>query len=243
MSTHAGRSVGDKYIALVEQRDLQSHKLRRLRRQCLDIGAASLDDEGLLELLMGDHAIKTGYHSLARNLIDQFGNLANLISAPAHQLLQTGEIDENLVVGLKVAREAAVRLARVQVAEGDVLSNYQQLERYCRCSMANMSFEQLRVLFLDAKNKLIKDELISQGTVDHVSVYPREVFVRAIRHNAVGIVLVHNHPSGDPSPSPADLELTVQIQYAGAVMGVIVVDHLIVGRSGNYSMREKGLLK
>ena len=243
MSNQARRGVGGKQIGLVQQQDLQAHKLSRWKRQCLDMGAASLDDEGLLELLIGDYVIETGYQSLPKNLLDRFGNLASLISAPVHQLLEAKGIDENLVVRFKVAKETATRLARKQVSGQDILSNQTQLEEYCRCLMASISNEQLRVLFLDAKNRLIKDELIAQGTVDHVSVYPREILIRAIRCGAVGIVLVHNHPSGDPTPSPADINMTVEIQFAGAIMGVLVMDHLIVGRSGNYSMREKGMLK
>ena len=179
---------------------------------------------------------------LARLLLDTFGDFNRVVSAPAERLRAVRGVGEAVVQELKVVEAAAHRLARAKVLHRPVLSSWDQLLDYCRTSMAHRETEQFRVLYLDRKNVLIADEEQAKGTVDHVPVYPREVVKRALELNASALILVHNHPSGDPTPSQADIAVTGQIRDAAEVMGIVLHDHLIIGKSCDLSFRSEGYL-
>ena len=152
------------------------------------------------------------------------------------------EIDQRTLVLFRALRESGRRLAERKVKDMPVLTNWQQLIDYCHTALAHEKTEQFRILFLDRKNVLIADEVQQRGTIDHTPVYPREVVKRALAHNAAALILVHNHPSGDPSPSRADIEIAKEVQKAAHALGVQVHDHLIIGRAGHTSFKSQGLL-
>ena len=174
---------------------------------------------------------------LARLLLETFGDLNRVITAPAARLSTVPGVGEAVVQELKLIEAVAQRMARSRVMHQPVLSSWDALLDYCHTAMAHRETEQFRILFLDRKNVLIADEEQARGTVDHVPVYPREVVKRALELNASALILVHNHPSGDPTPSEADIAMTAQIQEAAAVLGITLHDHLIVGRSREVSFR------
>ena len=179
---------------------------------------------------------------LARALLDRFGDFNRVLSAPAERLKEVKGAGEAVVQELKIVEAAAHRLARAKVMHRPVLSSWDQLLDYCRSAMAHRETEQFRVLYLDRKNVLIADEEQARGTVDHVPVYPREVIKRALEITASALILVHNHPSGDPTPSPQDIEITARICDAAETMGIVVHDHLIIGKTRDLSFRSEGLL-
>lgn len=179
---------------------------------------------------------------LARRLITVFGDFGRVIAAPAARLRDVDGVGDAVVQELKIVEAAAHRLARARVMQRPVLSSWDTLLDYCRTAMAYRETEQFRALFLDRKNVLIADEEQARGTVDHVPVYPREVMKRALELNASALILVHNHPSGDPEPSSADIAVTEQIRQVGTVLGIVLHDHLIVGKSREVSFRSEGYL-
>ena len=167
---------------------------------------------------------------LAKELIARFGTFAEVVSAPETRLREIKGVSDRVVTELKLVRAAALRLMQGQIMERKVLSSWDQVVAYCRAAMAYEAREQFRILFLDKKNNLIADEMQQQGTVDHTPVYVREVVKRALELSASAIILVHNHPSGDPTPSRADIDMTKIIVDAARPLGVLVHDHIIVGR-------------
>ena len=179
---------------------------------------------------------------LAKALIARFGTFAETLNAPDELLREVPGIGEAAITELRLVRAAALRLMRGEVLERPVLSSWAQVLDYCRASMGFASKEQFRILFLDKRNQIIADEVQQTGTVDHTPVYVREVVKRALELSATAIVLVHNHPSGDPTPSRADIEMTKQIVAAAKPLGVIVHDHIIVGKQGHASFRGLGLI-
>lgn len=179
---------------------------------------------------------------LARRLLEAFGALADVIAASPAQLARIEGVGEAVVLELKLAEALAGRLARARVLDRPVISSWDALLDYCHTALSHRETECFRVLFLDRKNRLIADEELGRGTVDHVPVYPREVLRRALELNASALILVHNHPSGDPEPSPADIAMTAQIATAAQALGVTVHDHLIIGRARETSFRARGLL-
>jgi DNA repair protein RadC len=179
---------------------------------------------------------------MAKALIARFGTFAEALNAPEELLREVPGIGDAAIVELKLMRAAALRLMRGEVLERPVLSSWAQVLDYCRASMGFESKEQFRIIFLDKRNQIIADEVQQTGTVDHTPVYVREVVKRALELSATAIVLVHNHPSGDPTPSRADIEMTKQIIAAGKPLGVIVHDHIIVGKKGHASLRGLGLI-
>jgi DNA repair protein RadC len=158
------------------------------------------------------------------------------------RLMKVPGCGEAVIAALKVTREAGLRLLKEEAMQRPAISNWQALLDYCRAALQHEGVEQFRILFLDRKNQIITDEAQQRGTVDHTPVYPREVVKRALELNAAALILVHNHPSGDPTPSRADIEMTRQVRQAASVMGIELHDHLIVGRKGHVSLREKGLI-
>jgi DNA repair protein RadC len=214
----------------------------RLRQRFRGAGADALPDYELLELILFRAAPRRDTKPLAKALIARFGTFAEAVNAPEELLREVPGIGEAAVTELKLVRAAALRLMRGEVLERPVLSSWAQVLDYCRASMGFASKEQFRILFLDKRNQIIADEVQQTGTVDHTPVYVREVVKRALELSATAIVLVHNHPSGDPTPSRADIEMTRQIVAAAKPLGVLVHDHIIVGKQGHASFRGLGLI-
>ena len=179
--------------------------------------------------------------ALAKQLLARFGTFAEVMSAEPERLMEVKGVGEAVATELKIVHAAAMRLLRGQVINRPVLNTWTNILEYIRAAMAFHDTEQFRILFLDKKNQLIADEVQQVGTIDHTPVYPREVVKRALELGASAIVMVHNHPSGDPTPSLADIDTTKRIVDAGQRLGVAVHDHVIVGRKGHFSFRAKGL--
>ncbi|MBM3535426.1 MAG: JAB domain-containing protein [Alphaproteobacteria bacterium] len=215
---------------------------QRLRDRFLSVGGEKMPDYELLELVLMMAIPRVDVKPLAKKLIREFGSFAGVISAPAEALMRVKGVKETTLAALKVVEAGAVRLAKAEVSEKPLIGSWNALLDYCRAIMARSQIEQFRVLFLDRKNRLIADEVQQTGTVDHTPVYPREILKRALEHGASALILVHNHPSGDPTPSRADIEITREVQKAAQALGVQVHDHLIIGRSGHTSFKSQGLL-
>ena len=209
----------------------------RLRARFSEGGAEALPDYELLELLLFRSIPRRDVKAIAKKLIGRFGTFAETLSAAPHLLKEVGGVGDSVVTDLKIVEAAAHRLARGAVAKRAVLSSWSSVLDYCRTTMAFADKEQFRLLFLDKRNALIADEVQQQGTVDHTPVYPREVVKRALELTATAIILVHNHPSGDPTPSQADIVMTRQIVNIAKPLGIVVHDHIIVGREGHASLK------
>ena len=220
---------------------IKDHR-KRLRTRFMEGGAQAVPDYELLELVLFSAIPRQDVKPLARRLFDTFGDFNRVISAPAARLAAVQGVGDTVVQHLKIVEAAAHRMARARVMHRAVLSSWDALLDYCHTSMAHRETEQFRVLYLDRKNVLIADEEQARGTVDHVPVYPREVVKRALELNASALILVHNHPSGDPTPSDADLAMTRQVQDAAEVLGLVLHDHLIIGKSRELSFRATGYL-
>jgi len=209
----------------------------RLRDRFRQAGAEALSDYELLELLLFRALPRRDVKPLAKSLLEKFGSFAEVVSAPAARLREVKGLGEAGIVELKVVQAAASRFLRDNVKKRPVLSSWSSVLDYCRTAQAFADREQFRVLFLDKRNQLIADEVQQTGTVDHAPVYPREVVKRALELSATAIVLVHNHPSGDPTPSHADVAMTQQIIAVAQPLGVAVHDHIIVGKAGHASLK------
>ncbi|EEX13018.1 DNA repair protein RadC [Citreicella sp. SE45] len=220
---------------------IRDHRAR-LRERFLIGGPDALPDYELLELVLFRAIPRRDVKPLARALLERFGDFNGVLSAPATRLHEIAGVGDAVVTELKIVEAAAHRLARSRVLQKQVVTSWDALLEYCQTAMAHRDTEQLRVLFLDRKNVLIADELQARGTVDHVPVYPREVVKRALELNASALILVHNHPSGDPTPSQADIDMTAQIQVAADALGITLHDHLVIGKSRELSFRSAGLL-
>ena len=220
---------------------LADHR-KRLRDRFMTGGAAALPDYELLELVLFRAIPRQDVKPLARTLMDRFGDFNRVISAPPQRLRDVVGVGDAVITELKIIEASAHRMARARVLQQHVLSSWNALLDYCHTTMAHRETEQFRVLYLDRKNVVIADEEQARGTVDHVPVYPREVAKRALELNASALILVHNHPSGDPSPSPSDLDMTGQINAACGALGLTLHDHLIIGKSRELSFRSEGYL-
>ncbi len=220
---------------------LRDHR-RRLRDRFLAGGADALPDYEMLELVLFRAIPRQDVKPLARRLLDRFGDFNRVVSASPARLAEVQGVGDAVVLELKIVEAAAHRLARSRVIHRPALSGWDALLDYCHTTMAHRETEQFRVLYLDRKNVLIADEEQARGTVDHVPVYPREVAKRALELNASALILVHNHPSGDPSPSEADIATTRQIEDAARALGLVLHDHIIVGMSDELSFRAQGYL-
>lgn len=229
----AGKTAAPSYLA--------DHRAR-LRDRFMQGGAAAVPDYELLELVLFRAIPRQDVKPLARRLIDRFGDFNAVLTAPSARLTEVEGVGPAVVTELKIVEAAAQRLARARVMNRPVLSGWDALLDYCHTAMAHREIEQFRVLFLDRKNVLIADEEQGRGTVDHVPVYPREIIRRALELNASALILVHNHPSGDPTPSDSDISMTARIAQAADSMGITIHDHLIIGRSRELSFRAHGLL-
>ncbi len=214
----------------------------RLRQRFLAAGATGLQDYELVELLLFAALPRRDVKPLAKALIQEFGSLWALVTASPDRLRQTFNFSDATITALTVVGAAALRATRGQVMNRPVLAGWDALINYCQAAMAHESTEQLRLLFLDRKNTLISDEVQQRGTIDHTPAYPREIVRRALELGAQAVILVHNHPSGDPTPSRDDIFLTKEVVRAAAALGVIVHDHLIIGRGQTTSFKALGLL-
>jgi DNA repair protein RadC len=215
---------------------------QRLRRRLLEGGTEALPEYELLEFLLFTAQPRSDMKPLAKTLLQRFGSLAGVLSARSDSLLAMPGMGEASVATLKAVREAGLRLVRAEVADRAVLSSWKQLLDYCTAAVGYAEVEEFHLLFLDRKNTLIADERQQRGTIDHTPVYPREVVKRALELGASAVIMVHNHPSGDPTPSKADIEMTREVQKAAAALGVTVHDHVILGRGRHTSLKSLGLL-
>ncbi len=215
---------------------------QRLRRRFLEGGAESMADYELLEMVLFAALPRGDTKPLAKALIKHLGSFAEVISADPARLAEVDGTGDAVIAAVKTVQASAIRLLREQVVRREVISSWQALLDYCHATMAYGRKEQFRILFLDRKNALIADELQQEGTVDHTPVYPREVVKRALDLGASAIIMVHNHPSGDPTPSRADIEMTKQVRAAGEKLGVALHDHLVIGRGEHASFKSMGLI-
>jgi DNA repair protein RadC len=213
-----------------------------LRTRFLKGGADAMPDYELLELTLFAALPRRDTKPLAKALLARFGSFADVIAAPRARLLEIPGVGENVANHLKIVEAAAQRLGKTSVMGRAALSSWSALLDYCTAAMARSPNEEFRVLFLDRKNVLIADEVQNKGTVDHAPVYPREIVKRALELSASAMILVHNHPSGDPTPSKADIAMTREIVTAAKALGIAVHDHLVIGRAGHSSFKSLGLL-
>lgn len=215
---------------------LRDHR-KHLQERFFAGGAQAMPDYELLELILYRALPRADVKPIAAALLETFGDYNRVISAPIARLTEVTGVDLAVAQELKIVEAAAHRLARARILERPVISSWDAVLEYCQTTMAHRETEHFRVLYLDRKNILIADEEQSRGTVDHVPVYPREVVKRALELNASALILVHNHPSGDPTPSDADITMTNQIRDAAEALGIDLHDHLIIGKSRELSFR------
>ena len=214
----------------------------RLRERFYSAGPEALSDYELLEMALFAAIPRRDTKPLAKALIKKFGSFAEVIHAPEARLREVDGIRDASVNQLKLIAAAASRIARGEIKRSVALSSWHEVIDYCRSSMAFADKEQFRLLFLDKRNRLIADEVQQIGTVDHTPVYPREVIKRALELSATALILVHNHPSGDPTPSQADIQMTKAIIDIAAPLGISVHDHIIVGKGGHASLKGMRLI-
>jgi len=214
----------------------------RLRQRLLTAGPDSLADHEMLEMVLFLALPRRDTKPIARMLMARFGSYAGAIAAPVPDLRGIEGLGEAGAAALKLVQAAALRLARAEVLDRPVLTNWDALIRYLTAVLAREPVEQVRVLFLDSRNRLQADEAQGRGTVNHTPVYPREVVRRALELHAMGLILVHNHPSGDPTPSADDLAMTREVREAAAALRIVLHDHVIIGRGRWLSFRREGLL-
>ncbi len=214
----------------------------RLRNRFMTAGAGALADYEMLELVLFRAIPRQDVKPLAKRLLDRFGDFNRVISAPTARLSEVQGVGTAVIQELKIVEAAAHRLGQAKVLGTNAISSWAALMDYCKTTMAHRETEQFRILFLDRKNILIADEEQAKGTVDHVPVYPREVAKRTLELNASAVILVHNHPSGDPSPSQSDIAMTQKIQQALEALNITLHDHIIIGKDTDLSFRSEGLL-
>jgi DNA repair protein RadC len=217
------------------------HGHRERLRERFRADCDALPDYEMVELLLYATIPRIDVKPLAKRLVKDFGTFAAVISAPRDALIAAG-LKDSTVDTFKIVRDSALRLARQEVINRPVLSSWQKVLDYCRARLAHEPTERFHILFLDRKNVLIADEEQQRGTVDHTPVYPREVVKRALELGASAIIMVHNHPSGDPTPSKADIAMTREVAKAAETLGLTVHDHIVIGRAGHASFKGMGLL-
>lgn len=214
----------------------------RLRERFIRGGAGAVQDYELLELILFAAIPRRDVKPLAKSLITRFGSLAAVLNAAIHELVQVKGLNETSAAAIKVVAAAATHLVRAEVMNRPILSSWERLLDYCHAAMAHATREELRLLFLNKKNELIADEVQQTGTVDHTPAYPREIMKRALELGATALIMVHNHPSGDPRPSQEDIDLTRTVIDAAKPFGILLHDHLIVARKSTFSFRNEGLI-
>jgi DNA repair protein RadC len=214
----------------------------RLRERFLDAGPESLPDYEILELLLTLSRPRIDCKPLAKRLLNKFGTLPALMAANPDSLRSVEGVGEATIVALKIVQAAAQRMIKREVLEKPILASWDRVLDYCHSVMAHEMSEQFRLLFLDGRNALIADEMQQKGTVNHTPVYVREVVKRALELGAVSLVMAHNHPTGDPQPSRADVMVTREVMTALAAVGISLHDHIIIGRKGHASLRSLKLV-
>ena len=210
---------------------------QRLRERFVEHGPGSLPDYELLELFLFRSVPRRDVKKLAKDLVTRFGSFAEVVAAPIDLLTEVDGVGESVASDLKLIEAAVQRVTKNRIKPRASLNSWTEVIDHCRASMAFADREEFRCLFLDKKNGLIADEVQGRGTVDHTPVYPREVVRRALELSATALVLVHNHPSGDPSPSTADVKMTLELIDIAKPLGILVHDHIIVGRQGHASLK------
>ncbi|MEG3123478.1 RadC family protein [Sphingomonas sp. GB1N7] len=225
----------------VPDQDNAGHRAR-LRQRLVETGGDGLLDHELIEYLLALAIPRRDTKPLAKQLLREFGGIGGLLTADPEALSRVSGMGETSIAAIKIAHAAAIRLVKSQIADRPVLANWQALLDYLRADMAHHPIERVRVLHLNTRNMLIRDELMSEGSIDQAAVYVREVIRRAIDLGSAAIILVHNHPSGDPAPSRADIDLTRNIMEAGKRLNIAVHDHIIIGTGGHASLRAMGLI-
>jgi DNA repair protein RadC len=231
------RGASPEQSSLFKDEDQRSGHRQRLKDRFVTGGPEALPDYELLELVLFNAIPRRDTKPVAKRLIERFGSFAEAINAPPERLKEVKGVGDAAIVQLKLVRAAALRLMQGGIMQRPVLTSWTAVLDYCRAAMGFEASEQFRILFLDKKNRLIADEVQQRGTVDHTPVYVREVVKRALELSASAIILVHNHPSGDPTPSRADIDMTRQIVDAARPLGVAIHDHIIVGRQGHASFK------
>ncbi len=214
----------------------------RLRQRLLAAGPDSLNDQDLLELILFLALPRRDTKPIARELLARFGSFANTVAAPLPELQEVKFVKGSGAAALKAVHAAALRLARAEIVSRPLLGDWGKLMDYLNAVLARERVEQFRVLFLDTRNRLLADEAQARGTVNHTPVYPREVVKRALELQATALILVHNHPSGDPTPSRDDISMTAEVRKAAAVLNIVLHDHIVVGNGRWLSFRQQGLL-
>lgn len=221
--------------------DPSGHR-KRLRKRLLEGGLEALADHEVIELLLAQAVARRDMKPLARSLLQRFGSLAGVLHADPRTLAAHPGMGEATTVALQLVRVAATRMAREKVREAPIIGSWQALIDYLTIDMAHLTVERVRVLYLNARNMLVLDDLVGEGSIDEAAIHPREVIRRALDIGATALILVHNHPSGSPNPSRADIEITNRIAEAGRLLGITVHDHVIIGREGHVSLKAKGLI-
>ncbi|MDR7103470.1 DNA repair protein RadC [Croceicoccus sp. BE223] len=221
--------------------DPKGHRAR-LRARMMGGGEDALADHEIVEYLLMTAIPRRDVKPLARTLLNRFGGLAGVFNADRHALESHPGMGETSAAALKIVALAARRLARARVQDQPVLGSWQALIDYLTIDMAHLTVERVRVLYLNAQNRLIRDEHVGDGSLDEAAIHPREVIRRAMELGAAAMILVHNHPSGNPEPSKADIQITNRIAEAGRLLNITVHDHVIIGREGHVSLRSKGLI-
>jgi DNA repair protein RadC len=225
-----------------EKPDYLGHR-RRLRERFLDGEGTGMSDYELVELLLCQAQPRGDMKPLAKALIAEFDDLAGVFAAKQEELKRLPGMGDASVVALKVVAACALRMQREALLKRPVIGSWKKLLEYCHSAMAHIKVEQFRLLFLDNRNALIADEEQQTGTINHTPVYPREVVKRALELHASAIIMLHNHPSGDPTPSGDDIRMTQEVQEIAAKLNIAVHDHVIIGKRGHASLRNLGLLK
>lgn len=224
-----------------ETTDGTGHRAR-LRKRLFEGGGEALLDHEVIEYLLGLAIPRRDTKPLAKKLLHEFGGISGLLTADGESIARNGGVSEGTVAALKIVQAATLRMLSDPIRHQPILSNWQALLDYLRIDMASLTIERVRVLHLNARNMLIRDEVMSEGSIDQAAVYVREVIRRALDLGSAAIILVHNHPSGDPAPSRADIQLTKDIAEAGRKLGIVVHDHIIIGSDKHTSLRAAGLI-
>ncbi len=214
----------------------------RLRKRFIENSETSLQDYELLELFLFMAIPRRDVKPLAKALIEHFGSLPELLNADVAEIIKIKGISENTAIGLKAINAVSRRSLKQELMKKPVLNSWARLMDYCYATMAHEKKEHFRILFLNKKNEMIADEIQSSGTVDHTPAYPREIMKRALELGATALILLHNHPSGDPRPSQADVDMTRAIQLAAQALNIVVHDHVVISRNGYTSFKNEGLL-
>ena len=226
---------------MTEEQHYLGHRAR-LRERFLGPGGEAIPDYELLELILFSARPRGDVKPLAKRLLKQFGSFDKVIFADEPSLRQIDEVGDAVISALKTVRIAATRMLKTEIGDQPVIQSWSALLDYCKLAMGKSKVEEFRVLFLNHRHALMADEVLHKGTVNHTPVYPREVVKRALEHGASAIILLHNHPSGDPTPSKADIDVTQQIIDAARTIGVTVHDHVIITETGHYSFKSFGLI-